>query len=114
MHEDGEVEVLEPAELGYHHVISCLGWRVNTSAFELGGIQLTRTVNQKYVQLNELFEADGISNLFMIGAAMHAKDFRVASGGFIHGFRYLIRSLHRYLEMREEGVPWPVMWVLFE
>lgn len=33
---------------------------------------------------------------------MHGNDFHRAAGGFIHGFRYLVRSLHRALEMNEE------------
>ena len=33
---------------------------------------------------------------------MHGNDFHRAAGGFIHGFRYLVRSLHRSLEMNEE------------
>ena len=35
---------------------------------------------------------------------MHANDYRKAAGGFIHGFRYLVRSLHRVLEIEEETI----------
>jgi len=31
----------------------------------------------------------------------------LSSGGFIHGFRYLVRSLHTHLEEKHHQVPWP-------
>lgn len=33
---------------------------------------------------------------------MHGNDHGEAAGGFIHGYRYLIRALHRFLELFEE------------
>ena len=32
---------------------------------------------------------------------------RKSSGGFIHGFRYLVRAMHRQMEVRFHGHPWP-------
>ena len=43
----------------------------------------------------------------MVGVATHSLDFRKSAGGFIHGFRYTVRALSRYLEWRNHGVPWP-------
>lgn len=34
-------------------------------------------------------------------------DFRKSAGGFIHGYRYTTRALHRLLEWKNHGVPWP-------
>ena len=103
-------EVLEPAAHGYHHVISCLGWNFNSSMFEHGGIELQRTPNGKYPAMNGRFEAKGHKNLFFLGTLMHSRDYRKASGGFIHGFRYLARSLHRHMEQTFEpdGASWPM------
>ena len=33
--------------------------------------------------------------------------FAFRSGGFIHGFRYTTRMVHRVLEQRNHGVAWP-------
>eukprot|EP01052_Picozoa_sp_SAG31_P026268 SAG31_NODE_2368_length_5854_cov_19.043440_7_plen_126_part_00 len=41
------------------------------------------------------------------GTLAHGKDWRRASGGFIHGFRYTARALHRQLEMKHHNQPWP-------
>ena len=41
------------------------------------------------------------------GVLMHSVDYRQSAGGFIHGFRYLIRAQIRYLQQRSFGVPWP-------
>ena len=44
------------------------------------------------------------------GVAMHATDFQVSSGGFVHGFRYLIRAQFRHLRAIAGGAlhrPWP-------
>ena len=41
--------------------------------------------------------------MFCAGTLGHSRDFRQAAGGFIHGFRYAIRALHRILEDEEEG-----------
>jgi len=59
----------------------------------------------RYPKLNNIWETD-VSNLFYIGTAMAATD-RKASSGFIHGFRYNIRTLFRLLEERLHGVPLP-------
>jgi hypothetical protein len=35
------------------------------------------------------------------------RDFKKSTSGFIHGFRYNVRALHRILEQRHHGVAWP-------
>jgi hypothetical protein len=42
------------------------------------------------------------------GALMHGRDFRRSAGGFVHGFRYLVRAQVRYVLARDFGVDWPV------
>jgi len=37
------------------------------------------------------------------GVLMHDHDYKRSSGGFVHGFRYLVRAQHRYIRAREEG-----------
>ena len=54
--------------------------------------------NGRYPSLSDCWETT-TDNLFYIGAAMAAIDKQSASG-FIHGFRYNIRTLHNILENR--------------
>jgi hypothetical protein len=38
---------------------------------------------------------------------MQVRDFKQSTSGFIHGFRYGVRALHRILEQRYHQQPWP-------
>jgi len=46
-------------------------------------------------------------NMYFLGALMHGEDHRVASGGFIHGFRHLVVALHHHLEQTRHNTEWP-------
>jgi hypothetical protein len=41
---------------------------------------------------------------------MHGRDYKRGNNGFIHGFRYSIRALHKWMEQEIENTPWPVVW----
>ena len=49
------------------------------------------TINNKYPLLLSNYESTNNINLFFIGSLMHSIDYKKSSGGFIHGFRYLIK-----------------------
>lgn len=72
---------------GFDHVILCTGWTFDTSIFEL---ELQLTANKKYPAITGKYESVNNPNLFFIGSLMHSRDYKKSSGGFIHGFRYLI------------------------
>jgi hypothetical protein len=72
---------------GFDHVILCTGWAFDTSIFEL---DLELTPNRKYPAITAKYESVNNPNLFFIGSLMHSRDYKKSSGGFIHGFRYLI------------------------
>ena len=61
--------------------------------------------NGRYPSLSSCWETD-TENLFYIGKAMAAID-RQSAFGFIHGFRYNIRTLHNILENRSFSAPLP-------
>ena len=84
-------------------VITCFGWRFDDSWFDF---PIKKTHEGKYPKIKKTFEADGIANLYFIGALSHSLDFRKTSGGFIHGFRHNIKALFNILQ-RREGVKWP-------
>merc|ERR1719163_2296584 len=95
---DAEYQMLDPSTHGYHRVISCLGWRFDASLFDASvapNVTGPAGYASKYPLLNPRFESATVPRLFFVGTMMHSNDFKKASGGFIHGFRYLIRALHR-------------------
>ena len=73
---------------GYDHIILCTGWECDTSIFDF---ELALTENKKYPHITDRYESVGNHNLYFIGSLMHSLDFKKSSGGFIHGFRYLIK-----------------------
>jgi hypothetical protein len=72
---------------GYDHVIYCTGWAFDASIYNFD-IQLIK--NNKYPHINYKYESINNKNLYFIGSLMHSHDHKKSSGGFIHGFRYLI------------------------
>ncbi|KAK3862612.1 hypothetical protein Pcinc_031546, partial [Petrolisthes cinctipes] len=96
---------------GYHYVLRCLGFKFDFSLFHnstvpgrLGGHSTRKT---KYPGIKHNYEAKNVPGLYFAGTNTHSLDFRKSAGGFIHGFRYTVRTLHRLLEWRHEGVRWP-------
>ena len=72
----------------FDHIIFATGWKFDTTPFEFD-LPLTR--NGKFPAINPSnYESVEHTNLFFIGALMHSLDYKESSGGFIHGFRYLI------------------------
>ena len=45
----------------------------------------------KYPEVNDKYESTNNKNMFFVGGLMHSLDHKISSGGFIHGFRYLIK-----------------------
>ena len=45
--------------------------------------------------MDEVWGSTKVKNLYFAGTPMHGRDYRKSSGGFIHGFRYLIRAQNR-------------------
>ena len=62
---------------------------------------------EKYPSLTPFFESEQCPGLYFLGALAHGRDRRKSSGGFVHGFRYLIRTTCRYLRATNHGVAWP-------
>ena len=73
-------------------IIYCTGRKFDESMFQF---ELTLTQNEKYPSTNMNYESVDNRNLFFIGSLMHAHDFKESSGGFIHGYRYLIKFFYQ-------------------
>ncbi|XP_067089644.1 FAD-dependent oxidoreductase domain-containing protein 2 [Osmerus mordax] len=93
----------------YDRVIRCLGFRFNFSIFDSSARPpSSEGVRGRLPGVTAWYEGRGTPGLFVLGAAAHARDYRSSAGGFIHGFRYAVRAVHRLLEQRYHSNPWPV------
>ena len=86
----------------YDIVISCPGFRFDASLFA-DDVTPSFASNGKHPALTPAYEAPGVRGLYFLGTLAHAADYRISSGGFIHGFRYVIRALHRHIEEEEQA-----------
>lgn len=94
----------------YDRVIACLGFEFDWSIFDNETKPWKREgETDKYAAIKPNYESMRIPNMFFAGTNTHSRDFRKSSGGFIHGYRYTVRALHRLLEWRNHGVKWPVV-----
>lgn len=71
----------------FDEIINCSGWNMDTSIFDK---DILPRVNTKYPVLNGKYESINVNEMYFIGSLMHNFDNKLSSGGFIHGFRYLI------------------------
>ncbi|MEJ2419472.1 MAG: NAD(P)-binding domain-containing protein, partial [Exilibacterium sp.] len=97
-HAEGEVEKIE-----YDRVLCCAGFKFDSSIFA----EDTRPAlmyNDKYPELKPNFESVNCPNMFFAGTVTHSLDYRKATSGFIHGFRYNSRALANLLLEHYEGV----------
>ena len=99
---DGDQELLRTDDPGvfdfWDVVIRCTGWLMDAAPFAEGSHPET-TNNGKYPKMSAAFESTNVPGLWFAGTLMHGNDWRKSSGGFIHGFRYLVRALGNILEL---------------
>ncbi|KAK2915986.1 hypothetical protein Q8A67_000360 [Cirrhinus molitorella] len=92
----------------YDRVIRCLGFRFNFSIFD-GSAQPPQSsgARGRLPGVTAWYEGRGTPNLFVLGTAAHSLDYRMSAGGFVHGFRYTVRAVHKILEQRYHNIAWP-------
>ncbi|XP_029014406.1 FAD-dependent oxidoreductase domain-containing protein 2 [Betta splendens] len=102
-----------PTRKPYDRVIRCLGFRFNFSVFD-GSARLPPSENAKgrLPAVTAWYEGEDAPGLFVLGTASHSRDYRSSAGGFVHGFRYTARAVHRVLEQRYHGNRWPSITLL--
>jgi thioredoxin reductase len=91
--------------MDYDHVILCTGWRYYEPALFHHDCRPEADSRAKYPVLSSAWESS-VPGIYYVGAPTAGRDRRAASG-FIHGFRYNVRSLFHILEERHFGVPLP-------
>src|SRR6266852_3286845 len=92
--------------LAYDRVIVCTGFRCDPSIFAEDCRPELVSSHRLPAQTSE-WESTNVKDLYFAGTLMQVRDFKKSTGGFIHGFRYGIRALHRMLEQKYHSIPWP-------
>ena len=89
----------------YDSVIRTTGWKYVDASIFGPEVRPEVCARSKYPVLSATWESN-VPDLFFIGAAMANND-RKATPGFIHGFRYNIRTLFHLISKRYQGVLLP-------
>ncbi|WP_439657966.1 NAD(P)-binding domain-containing protein [Lentzea sp. HUAS TT2] len=93
-------------EIRYDRVILATGFRFDASIFS-DDCRPELTINSRFPHLSAAWESVNVPDLFFAGTITQSRDFKKSTSGFIHGFRYGVRALHRIAEQRYHGVDWP-------
>ncbi|WP_434444756.1 NAD(P)-binding domain-containing protein [Lentzea sp. E54] len=93
-------------EIRYDRVILATGFRFDASIFA-PECRPRLTINSRFPGQTAAWESVNVPDLFFAGTITQARDFKKSTSGFIHGFRYGVRALHRIVEQRYHGVDWP-------
>ena len=93
-------------DVPYDRVIVCTGFRFDASVFA-ECCQPDLVIDGRFPAQTCEWESVNVPGLYFAGTLMQVRDFKRSTGGFIHGFRYGIRALHRMLERKYHEAPWP-------
>lgn len=97
-HAEGEREVLF-----YDHIIACTGFRFDNAIFHDSCRPQLCDRNKLPAQKSN-WESVNVPNLYFAGTLMQYRDHKKCMSGFIHGFRYNVRTLCR-LMLERSGEP---------
>jgi hypothetical protein len=64
-------------------------------------------IKDRFPEQTPAFESTTVPGLYFTGTLTQQRDFKKSTSGFIHGFRYGVRALHRILANRYHDTPWP-------
>nr|QEO73922.1 hypothetical protein [uncultured bacterium] len=93
-------------ELHYDRVIACTGFRFDASVFD-DDCRPTLVIKDRFPEQTSAYESTNVPGLYFAGTITQQRDFKKSTSGFIHGFRYRVRALHRILTTRYHGENWP-------
>lgn len=93
-------------DLRYDRVIVCTGFQFDSSIFA-DDCRPQLVVNGRFPAQTSAWESVNVPDLYFAGTLMQVRDFMHSTSSYIHGFRYCIKALHRILERRYHGTPWP-------
>ena len=112
--DDGKLEVFlhythaqeETQSIVYDRVLVCTGFRFDASIFE-EDCRPALAIHGRFPDQTSAWESTNVKDLYIAGTLMQMRDFKKITSGFIHGFRYNVRALHRIFEERYHGQAWP-------
>ncbi|MEQ4300324.1 NAD(P)-binding domain-containing protein [Plantactinospora sp. B6F1] len=93
-------------EIEYDRVIACTGFRFDASIFD-DTCRPRLVIDDRFPEQTPAYESTSVPDLYFAGTLTQQRDFKRSTSGFIHGFRYGARALHRILNSRYHGVAWP-------
>lgn len=93
-------------DIVYDRVILATGFRFDPSIFA-PDCRPELTINDRFPAQTDAWESPNVPGLYFAGTITQVRDFKKSTSGFIHGFRYGVRALHRILEARYHDRPWP-------
>ncbi|MEO3751390.1 NAD(P)-binding domain-containing protein [Streptomyces sp. B6B3] len=93
-------------ELEYDRIIACTGFRFDASVFD-ESCRPALVIKDRFPEQTSAYESTTVPGLYFAGTLTQARDFKKSTNGFIHGFRYGARALHRILGARHHDTPWP-------
>jgi thioredoxin reductase len=93
-------------ELHYDRVLLCTGFAFDASIFD-ESCRPELTIKDRFPAQNSAYESVNVPGLYFAGTLTQMRDFKKSTNGFIHGFRYGTRALHKILGQRYAGTPWP-------
>ncbi|MDR7277109.1 NAD(P)-binding domain-containing protein [Catenuloplanes atrovinosus] len=93
-------------ELRYDRVIACTGFAFDAGVFGEGA-RPALTIRDRFPAQTPAFESVSVPGLYVAGTLSQERDFKKSTNGFIHGFRYAVRALHKILRQRYAGEGWP-------
>jgi thioredoxin reductase len=93
-------------DLFYDRVIACTGFRFDGSIFD-AECRPQLVFRDRFPAQTPEWESVNVPDLYFAGTLMQVRDFKRSTSGFIHGFRYGVRALHRLLERKYHQVALP-------
>jgi hypothetical protein len=84
----------------------CTGFRFDPSIFA-EECKPELTIKNRFPAQTSEWESANVPDLYFAGTLMQVRDYKKSTGGFIHGFRYGVRALHRMFEKKYHGQDWP-------
>ncbi|MEV4756463.1 NAD(P)-binding domain-containing protein [Micromonospora sp. NPDC049559] len=93
-------------EIEYDRVIACTGFRFDAGIFD-DSCRPRLVIDDRFPEQTPAYESTSVPGLYFAGTLTQQRDFKRSTSGFIHGFRYGTRALHRILGARYHDVAWP-------
>jgi len=100
-HAENEVE-----EILYDVVIACTGFRFDTEMF-VDQCKPNLCERNKFPMQKSNWESTNVERMYFAGTLMQQRDYRKYMSGFIHGFRYNVRTLINLLLEKNDHQKYP-------